>query len=81
MKTLAVFDENGYIILDDMPDIKNKKAKLLILFDEEDLKNEFYDLSMQGLSKAYSTDEPEYNQSFVKEPNPQYKKWRKVILF
>ncbi|MEO6456642.1 MAG: hypothetical protein ABIN97_21385 [Ginsengibacter sp.] len=74
IETSAVFDENGHMILDDMPDIKNKKVKLLILIDEEDSKNEFYDLSMQGLSKAYSTDEPEYNQSFVKEPNPEYKK-------
>lgn len=74
IETKAEFDENGHIILDEMPDIKNKKVKLLILIDEEDLKNEFYDLSMQGLSKAYSIDEPEYNQSSVKEPNPEYKK-------
>jgi len=74
IETSAIFDENGHIILDDMPDIKNKKVKLLILIDEEDSKNEFYDLSIQGLSKAYSTDEPEYDQSLVKEPNPEYKK-------
>ncbi len=73
IETSAAFDENGHIILDDMPDIKNKKVKLLILIDEEDSRNEFYDLSLQGLSKAYSTDEAEYNQSLVKEPNPEYK--------
>lgn len=73
IETSAAFDDNGHIIMDDMPDIKNKKVKLLILIDEEDSKNEFYDLSMQGLSKAYTTDEPEYNLSLVKEPNPEYK--------
>ncbi len=73
IETSAVFDENGHIILDDMPEIKNKKVRLLILIGEEDIKNEFYDLSMQSLSKAYSTDEPEYDQSLIKEPNPEYK--------
>lgn len=76
IETKAEFDENGHIILEDMPGIKNKKVKLLILIDEEDSKNEFYDLSMQGLSKAYSTDEPEYNRSLVKEPNLEYKNER-----
>ncbi len=74
IETSAVFDENGHIILDDIPAIKNKKVKLLILIDEEDTQNEFYDLSIQGLSKAYSIDEPEYNMSSIKEPNPEYKK-------
>ncbi len=70
IETSAVFDENGHIILDDIPAIKNKKVKLLILIDEEDTQNEFYDLSIQGLSKAYSIDEHEYNMSSIKEPNP-----------
>ncbi|HEY8689865.1 MAG TPA: hypothetical protein VIM07_11575 [Chitinophagaceae bacterium] len=77
IETSAAFDENGHIILDDIPAIKNKKVKLLILIDEEDTNNEFYDLSMQGLSKAYSVDEPEYDQSVVKEPNPEYKNERR----
>ncbi|MEO6330275.1 MAG: hypothetical protein ABIO55_15180 [Ginsengibacter sp.] len=73
IETSAVFDEHGHIILENMPSIKNKKVKLLILIDEEDTKEEFYNLSMQGLSKAYSIDEPEYDQSLIKEPNPEYK--------
>ena len=76
IETSAVFDENGHIILEDIPAIKNKKVKLLILIDEEDSKNEFYALSKQGLSKAYSIDEPEYDQSLVKESNPEYKNER-----
>jgi len=45
---------------------------LLILFEEES-ENDFYNLSAEGLSKAYSIDEPEYELSLVKEPNPDYK--------
>lgn len=74
IETSASFDENGHIILNDMPEIKNKKVKLLILIDEEDSNKEFYDLSIQGLSKAYAIDEPDYDQSSVKEHNPEYKK-------
>jgi len=73
IETSAVFDENGHIIMEDMPAIKNKKVKLLILIDEEDMKNEFYNLSIQGLSKAYSIDEPEYELALIKESNPAYK--------
>ncbi len=72
IETSAVFDEHGHIIMEDMPDIKNKKVKLLILIDEEDTGNELYNLSIQGLSRAYSMDEPEYDQSLIKEPNAEY---------
>ncbi len=68
----AVFDENGKMNIDNLPVIKNKKVKLLILIDEEDGDNDFYSLSAQGLSKAYSNDEPEYDLSLVKEANGAY---------
>ena len=73
IETRAVFDKDGKLIIEDLPAIKNKKVKLLFLINEEDDANEFYDLSLQGLSKAYSNDEPEYNSSLIKEPNPLYK--------
>jgi hypothetical protein len=72
-ETSAVFDKKGKLIIEDMPLIKDKKVKLLFLIDEEDDSNEFYDLSIQGLSKAYSDDEPEYDFSMIKEPNALYK--------
>jgi hypothetical protein len=72
-ETSAVFDKKGKLIIEDMPLIKDKKVKLLFLIDEEDDSNEFYDLSIQGLSKAYSDDEPEYDFYMIKEPNPLYK--------
>ena len=33
---------------------------------------EFYNLSVTNLARAYSTDEPEYTLNMVKEPNPDY---------
>lgn len=72
IETSAVFDENGQIFIDNLPAIKNQKVKLLILIDEDE-EDDFYALSARGLSKAYSDDEPDYDLSSIKEPNPLYK--------
>lgn len=69
----AMFDENGQIFIENLPLIKNKKVKLLILIDEEKNENEFYSLAAEGLSKAYAADEPEYESFLIKESNPSYK--------
>jgi hypothetical protein len=76
IETTAQFDENGKIIIDKLPNIKNKKVRLLILM-EEDSENDFYNLSSQSLSNAYSVHEPDYDLSLVKEPNPDYGHERK----
>ncbi len=73
IETSAIFDEEGKIFIENLPLIKNKKVKVLLLIDEEEMDNEFHNLSVQGLSKAYSIEEPEYDLSLVKEPNPSYK--------
>ena len=72
IERLAEFDAKGNFIIHNPPALKNKKVKLLILIEDEE--NEFYDLSMAGLSKAYSEDEPDYDVSMIKEPNPDYNK-------
>lgn len=36
--------------------------------------NNWHQFSKEKLAKAYGTDEPEYDESMVKEPNPDYKK-------
>jgi len=72
IERLAEFDENGNCIIHNPPALKNKKVKLLILLEDED--NEFYNLSTIGLSKLYSEDEPDYDVSMIKEPNPDYNK-------
>ncbi|HEX5151778.1 MAG TPA: hypothetical protein VFW07_10025 [Parafilimonas sp.] len=70
----AAFDENGKLGIDNLPVIKNKKARLLILFDEQEQDNDFYYLSQQNLSKGYTQDEPDYDLTLVKEPNPKYER-------
>ena len=68
----ATFDENGKISFNELPFIRNKKVKLLILLEEEE--TDFYALSEKGLGKAYGENEPDYELSLVKEPNAEYKK-------
>ena len=34
--------------------------------------SDFYELSKENLSKAYSDKEPEYSLNMLKEPNPNY---------
>ena len=72
IETTATFDDNGEIIMDKMPGIKNKKVKLLILI-EDDSNDDLYNLSSESLSKAYADNEPEYDLLLVKEPNAGYK--------
>lgn len=73
IETTASFDETGKLSIDNLPPLKNQKAKIIFLFEEEK-EDDFYFLSAQGLAKAYSDNEPEYDTSLIKEPNPEYKK-------
>lgn len=70
IETFAVFDGDGKMSIENPPALKNKKVKLLILIEEEE--NQFYKLADEGLSKAYSQDEPEYDLSLINEPNATY---------
>lgn len=71
IETFAVFDETGKMTIENSPLLKNKKVKLIILI-EDDEEKDFYSLVSQGLSNAYSADEPDYTTSFINEPNPNY---------
>lgn len=70
IETFAVFDEEGKMSIENPPLLKNKKVKLLILIEEEE--NQFYKLSSEGLSKAYSANEPDYDLSLISEPNATF---------
>lgn len=71
-ETAATFNEKGEMAVDRLPDLKNKRVKLLFLFDDE-AGDDFYGMAASGLAKAYAADEPEYDASMIKEPNPLYK--------
>ena len=72
LETTASFNEKGELKIDKLPDIKNQKVKLLILFEEND-QNEWYTFSGKSLSVAFGDDEPLYSLNMLKEPNPDYK--------
>ena len=65
------FDQDGKLVLEEQPSLKNKHVKLLILV-EEDNERGFYDLSSKGLNNAYAEDEPGYDVSALKELNTLY---------
>ncbi len=71
IETFDSFDENGEIEIENIPIIRNKKVKVLILVAEEE-DQDFYKFSLAGLSGAYADNEPEYDFSLVKEPNSAY---------
>jgi hypothetical protein len=71
IETTASFNEKGELTIDNLPAIKNQKVKLLILLQENE-QNEWYQFSANGLSTAYSEDEPTYTLNMLKEPNPDY---------
>lgn len=52
----------------------SKKKPVKANDDEEKL---WRDASAKNFLKGYGKDEPEYTQADIKEPNPEYKKWKK----
>ncbi len=72
IETTAHFDGKGELKIDNLPSIKNQNVKLLILIEENE-QNDWHQFSVNGLSTAYSEDEPEYTLNLIKESNPDYK--------
>ncbi len=71
LETTGYLNEKGEIKLDISPGLKNKKVKVLIVFNDEE--NEDWRLhSLENLSKAYGDEEPDYELSTIKEPNTLY---------
>jgi hypothetical protein len=71
IETTAKFDNEGKLEIDNLPIIRNKKVKLLILLPDKENEN-WFDLSKEKLSKAYGDNEPEYQLSMINEPNENY---------
>jgi hypothetical protein len=73
-RTLRAHFDGNQILLDEPFELE-PNAKLLITvlpkaFDEE--REDWVQLSLESLARAYSDDEPEYSMDLVKEPNPEY---------
>jgi hypothetical protein len=73
IEELVTFDNEGKIILSPIDSLKNKRARILILLDEKE-RDDFLQMSLSGLAKAYGEHEPEYDLSMISEPNPDYEK-------
>jgi len=69
MKTLKATYDGQHIRLEEDLKLKKDSKLLVILLDEED---EWTDFSTKSLKRAYGKNEPEYELSMVKEPNPSY---------
>ena len=78
MKTItlsASFDGERIRLEDDYPLPKNARLLVTVLPDEiEQELHEWYGFAAQSLAGAYGTDEPDYPDSCVKEPNPLYER-------
>ncbi len=55
--------------------ISKKKKTARAKNEEEKL---WRDTSARNFLKGYGDNEPDYTKADVKEPNPEYKKWKKV---
>jgi len=71
----AHFDGSSVIL--DVPHKLKQNDKLLVTVlssDIEEERKELTSVSMSYFHRAYSSDEPEYSLSLIKEPNPEYHK-------
>lgn len=66
------FNESGELKVDNLPDIRNQKVRLLILLEENEQQN-WYQFSSGELNRAYNENEPDYTMNLLKESNPDYK--------
>lgn len=57
--------------------LKDLEDMNLISIVKENEEKEWKDLSASNFIEGYGDDEPEYTDGDIKEPNPEYKKWKK----
>lgn len=69
MKALIGTYDGEHIRLEENVQLKKDSKLVVFLLDEEE---DWSDFSTISLSRAYDKNEPEYELSMVKEPNPTY---------
>jgi hypothetical protein len=75
IETTAKFDAEGILKIDNLPALKNRKVKILILLPDKE-NEDWFELSKGKLSQAYGDIEPEYELSMINEPNENYNEGR-----
>lgn len=77
MKTVIITIEKESMLNQLLDFVKKLKLKVRVTDSEVEFENEHSEwlaLSKRNLTKIYGEDEPDYDLSMVKEPNPEYKK-------
>jgi len=74
--TLSACYDGRNIVLEEPHELKPGTPLLVTVLPESDaaFKSDFHAMAESGLNKAYGEDEPEYPDSMVAEPNPEYGK-------
>lgn len=68
LETTAFFDKDGTIILNNLPVVKNRKARIIILLEEEvDMTD-----SLKAFSAGYDLAEPDHYTQIAEEPVIEY---------
>ena len=71
--TLRAHFDGKRILLDEPFDLQPNTSLLVTIMQfPVGEQEEWHNVSSQGLTYAYSEDEPEYSLNLVKEPNPDY---------
>lgn len=73
IEVIGKIDEQGKLIVDELLPVHNKQVRVVLLIEEDEQeRKDWIKLSVEGLSRAYGPDEPEYAVDMVKEINPKY---------
>lgn len=76
--TLSAHFDGKQIVLDEPHEMKPNTRLLVTVLPSskkeslETFRDEWYAMAEQSLADAYGPDEPDYDMSMVKEPNPEY---------
>lgn len=72
-RSIPAHFDGKHIQLDQKVTLKpNAKLLVVVLPENEEAREEWTQVSLSGLTRAYGNNEPEYSLDMVKEPNPDY---------
>ncbi len=76
-KTLRAHFDGDRIVLDEPFEMELDTELIVTVLMKEQIDSEREDwanLAMESLARAYGDDEPEYTPDMIKEPNPKYER-------
>ena len=74
MKALQAHYDGKAVYFDEPCNIQpNTPLVVVVLENEKEEEEQWYQLARLGLARAYAQDEPNYDNIILREPNPHYK--------